>query len=48
MATPSELWELKIFEAAIKSWKADAERKGKVLVEGSEATIRWDKSFICE
>jgi hypothetical protein len=32
MATPSELWELKIFEAAIKSWKADAERKGKVLV----------------
>ena len=44
MTTPYELWELKIFEAAIKSWKADAERKGKVLVEGSEATIRaWSR-----
>ena len=44
MATPSELWELKTFEAAIKSWKADAERKGVVLVEGSEARIRaWSR-----
>ena len=44
MTTPSEVWELKTFEAAIKSWKADAERKGKVLVEGSEATIRaWSR-----
>jgi len=44
MTTPSELWELKTFEAAIRSWKADAERKGKVLVEGSEATIRaWSR-----
>ncbi len=41
MATPSELWELKTFEAAIKSWKAD---EGKVLVEGSEARIRaWSR-----
>jgi hypothetical protein len=44
MTTPHELWELKTFEAAIKSWKADAERKGKVLVEGSEAAIRaWSR-----
>jgi len=44
MTTPSELWELKTFEAAIKSWIADAERKGKVLVEGSEARIRaWSR-----
>jgi hypothetical protein len=44
MTTPYELWELKTFEAAIRSWKADAERKGKVLVEGSEATIRaWSR-----
>ncbi len=35
MTTPYELWELKTFETAIRSWKADAERKGKVLVEGS-------------
>ncbi len=40
MTTPSELWELKPFEAAIQSWKAEAERKGKALVEGSEARIR--------
>ena len=40
MTAPSELWELKTFEAAIKSWKADAERKCKVLVEGLEARIR--------
>ena len=44
MTTPYELWELKTFEAAIRSWKADAEKKGKVLVEGSEATIRaWSR-----
>jgi hypothetical protein len=44
MTTPYELWELKTFEAAIRSWKADAERKGKVLVEGSEAAIRaWSR-----
>ena len=44
MATPYELWELKTFEAAIKSWKAYAEREVKVLVEGSEATIRaWSR-----
>jgi hypothetical protein len=44
MATSYELWELKTFEAAIRSWKADAEKKGKVLVEGSEATIRaWSR-----
>jgi hypothetical protein len=42
--TPSELWEIKTFEAAIKSWKADAERKGVVLVEGSEDRIRaWSR-----
>ena len=35
---------LKTFKAAIRSWKADAERKGKDLVEGSEATIRaWSR-----
>ncbi len=44
MTTPSELWEIKTFEAHIKSWKADEERKGVVLVEGSEARIRaWSK-----
>ena len=44
MTTPYELWELKTFEAAIRSWKADAERKGQDLVEGSEATIRaWSR-----
>ena len=44
MTTPYELWELTTFEAAIRSWKADAEKKGKVLVEGSEATIRaWSR-----
>jgi len=40
MTTHSELWELRTFEAAIQSWKSDAERKGKVIVEGSEARIR--------
>jgi len=44
MTTPYELWELQTFEAAIRSWKADSERKGKILVEGSEAKIRaWSR-----
>ena len=44
MTTPYELWELKTFEAAIRSWKAEAVRKGKILVEGSEDKIRaWSR-----
>jgi hypothetical protein len=44
MTTPYELWELQTFEAAIRSWKADSVRKGKVIVEGSEAKIRaWSR-----
>ena len=40
MATPSEIWELRTFEGAIRSWISEEERKGRVLVEGSEARIR--------
>ena len=40
MTTPYELWELRTFEEAIQSWKTDTERKGKVMVEGSEVRIR--------
>ena len=44
MVTPSELWELRTFEGAIRSWISDAERKGRVIVEGSEARIRaWSR-----
>ena len=40
-ATPSELLEHEVFEAAIQSWKTDTERKGtKVMVEGAEGRIR--------
>ena len=35
LATPSELWELRIFEAAIRSWKSDADTKGRVIVDGT-------------
>ncbi len=41
LTTQSGHWELKAFEAAIiKSWKTEAERKGKAIVDGSEARIR--------
>ena len=38
--TPSELWELRIFEEAIHTWKSEVERKGQTMVEGAEARIR--------
>ena len=38
--TPSELWELRIFEEAIHTWKLEVERKGQTMVEGAEARIR--------
>jgi hypothetical protein len=40
MTTPSELWELRIFEATIRSWKSEAARKGRVLLDGAEERIR--------
>jgi hypothetical protein len=40
MVTPSEIWELRTFEGAIQFWISEEERKGRVLVEGSEARIR--------
>ena len=40
MASPSEIWELRVFEAAIRSWKSEADRKGRVMLEGAEERIR--------
>ena len=40
MTSPSEIWELRVFEAAIRSWKSEADRKGRVMLEGAEARIR--------
>ena len=38
-AWPS-LWEHRVFEAAIRSWKSEANRKGRDLLEGAEERIR--------
>ena len=38
--SPSEIWELRVFEAAIRSWKNEANRKGRDLLEGAEDRIR--------
>jgi len=40
MTTPSELWELRSFEAAIRSWKSEAARKGRIILDGAEERIR--------
>ena len=40
MASPSEIWKLRVFEAAIRSWKSEAHRKGKDLLDGAEERIR--------
>ena len=40
MTSPSEIWELRVFEAAIRSWKNEAKRKGGDLLEGAEERIR--------
>jgi len=40
MTSPSEIWELRVFEAAIRSWKNEAHRKGRDLLEGAEERIR--------
>ena len=40
MTSPSEIWELRVFEAAIRSWKNEANRKGRDLLEGAEERIR--------
>jgi hypothetical protein len=40
MTSPSEIWELRVFEAAIRSWKNEAHRKGRDLQEGAEERIR--------
>ena len=37
MSTPSEIWELRTFEGAIRSLISEEERKGRVLVEGTKA-----------
>ena len=36
IATPSEIWEHRIFEETIRSWKSDADRKGRVMVEAQK------------
>ena len=36
----SEIWEHRVFEAAIRSWKNEANRKGRDLMEGAEERIR--------
>ena len=40
MTSPSGIWELRVFEAAIRSWKSEADRKGRVILEGAEVRIR--------
>ena len=40
MTSPSEIWELRVFEAAIRSWKSEADRKGRVMLEDAEERIR--------
>ena len=40
MTSPSEIWELRVFEAAIRSWENEAHRKGRDLLEGAEERIR--------
>ena len=36
----SEIWEHRVFEAAIRSWKNEAKRKGRDLLEGADERIR--------
>ena len=38
--SPSEIWEHRVFEAAIRSCKNEANRKGRDLLEGEEERIR--------
>ena len=40
MINPSEIWEHRVFEAAIRSWKNEVHRKGRELMEGAEERIR--------
>ena len=38
--SPSEIWEHRVFEEDIRSWKNEANRKGRDLLEGAEERIR--------
>ena len=40
MTSPHDLWELRVFEDAIRAWKSEADRQGRDMLDGAEERIR--------